>query len=57
MSFENADRMSEEEKIMVKNIIEIAEQNMYKKVNGFKRVNRNSLKDWIMKLNANLKDY
>ena len=49
--------MSEEEKIMVKNIIEIAEQNMYKKVNGFKRVNRNSLKDWITKLNANLKDY
>ena len=57
MSFENADRMSEEEKIMVKNIIEIAEQNMYKKVNGFKRVNRNSLEDWITKLNANLKDY
>ena len=41
--------MSEEEKIMIKHIIEIAEHNLDEEVNGFKKVDRNSLKDWNMK--------
>ena len=55
MSFENAEEMSEKENIMIKNIIEIAEHNLYEKVNGFKRVDRNLLKDWSMKINDILK--
>ena len=47
--------MSGEEKIMVKSIIEIAEHNLVEEVNGFKKVDRNLLKDWTMKINAILK--
>ena len=41
LSFENVEGMSEEEKIMIKNIIEIDEHNLLKEVNGFKKVDRN----------------
>ena len=55
LSFENVEGRSEEEKIMIKNIIEIAEHNLEEEVNGFKKVDRNLLKDWAMKINAILK--
>ena len=55
LSFENVEGRSEEEKIMIKNIIEIAEHNLEEEVNGFKKVDRNLLKDWTMKTNAILK--
>ena len=45
LSFENIEGSSEEEKIMIKNIIEIAEHNLEEEVNGFKKVDRNLLKD------------
>ena len=54
MSFENVEGRSEEEKI-IKNIVEIAEHNLEEEVNGFKKVDRNLLKDWTMKINAILK--
>ena len=41
LSFGNVEGMSEEEKIMIKNIIEIDEHNLLKEVNGFKKVDRN----------------
>ena len=41
MSFENAEEMSEEAKIMIKNIIEIAVYNLDENVNRFKKVDRN----------------
>ena len=56
LSFENVEGMSEEEKIMIKNIIEIDEHNLLKEVNGFKKVDRNLLKDWTIKVNAILKE-
>ena len=56
LSFENIEESSEEEKIMIKNIIEIAEHNLEEEVNGFKKVDRNLLKDWTMKVNAILKE-
>ena len=40
LSFENIEGSSEEEKIMIKNIIEIAEHNLEEEVNGFKKVDR-----------------
>ena len=43
LSFDNVEGMSEEEKIMIINI-EIAEHNLDEEVNGFKKVDRNSLK-------------
>ena len=46
----------EERKIMIKNIIEIAERNLDEEVNGFKKVDKNLLKDWAMKVNAILKE-
>ena len=55
LSFENIEGKSEEKKIMIKNIIEIAEHNLEDDVNGFKKVDRNLLKDWTMKINAILK--
>ena len=55
LSFENIEGRREEEKIMIKNIIEIAEHNLEEEVNGFKKVDRNLLKDWTMKTNAILK--
>ena len=45
LNFGNAEGMSEEKKTMIKDIIEIAEHNLDEQVNGFKRVDRNSLKD------------
>ena len=48
--------MSEKEKIMIKNIIEIADHNLDEEVNGFQKVARNLLKDWTMKVNAILKE-
>ena len=56
LSFENVEQMSEEGKIMIKNIIEIAEHNLHDEVNGFKKVDRNLLNDWTMKVNAVLKE-
>ena len=38
LSFDNVEGKSEEEKIMIKNVIENAE---HQEVNGFKKVNRN----------------
>ena len=55
LSFENVEGRSEEVKIMIKNIIEITEHNLEEEVNGFKKVDRNLLKDWTMKVNAILK--
>ena len=40
LSFENGEGMSEEKKIIIKNIIEIAEHNLEEEVNGFKKVDR-----------------
>ena len=56
LSFENVEEMSEEEKIMIKNIIEIAEYNLDEEVHGFKKVDRNLLKDWTMEVNTILKE-
>ena len=47
--------MSEAEKVIIKNIIETAEHNLDEEVNGFKKVDRNLLKDWAMEVNAILK--
>ena len=55
LSFGNVEERSEEEKTMIKNIIEIAEHNLEEEVNGFKKVDKNLLKDWTMKINAILK--
>ena len=52
LSFENVEGRSEEEKIMIKRFIAIAEHNLDEEVNGFKKVDRNLLKDWTMKVNA-----
>ena len=41
LSFENVEGICEEEKIMIKNIIEIDEHNLLKEVNEFKKVDRN----------------
>ena len=40
---------------MIKNIIEITELNLDEEVNGFKKVDRNLLKNWTMKVNTILK--
>ena len=55
LSFENVEGSSEEEKITIKNIIKIAEHNVDEEVNALKKVDRNLLKDWTMKVNAILK--
>ena len=55
MTFENVEGMSEEEKIMIKNI-EIAEHNLDETVNGFKEVNRSLFKDSTMKVNVILRE-
>ena len=56
LSFENVGEMSEEEKIMIKNIPGLAEHNLDEEVNGFKKVDRNLLKDWTMKVNVILEE-
>ena len=48
--------MSEEEKILIKNMIEIAEHNLNDEVNGFKKVGTNFVEDWTMYVNAILKE-
>ena len=55
LSFENVEEISDEEKIIIKNIIEINQGNLDEKINGFKRVDRNFLKNWTTKTNAFLK--
>ena len=55
LSFDNVEGMSEEEKIMIINI-EIAEHNLDEEVNGFKKVDRNSLEDWTIKEKDILKE-
>ena len=45
LSFENVEGMIKAEKIMIKNIIEITELNLDDEVNGFKKVDRNLLKN------------
>ena len=55
LSFENVEGSSEEEKITIKYFIKIAEHNVDEEVNGLKKVDRNLLKDWTMKVNAILK--
>ena len=57
LSFENVEGISEEEKIMIKNIFEIAEHNLDEEVNEFKKTDRNLLRDWTMKVNAILKEF
>ena len=49
-------KISEEEKIMIKNIIENAEHNLDEEVNRFKKVDRNLLRDLTMKVNVILKE-
>ena len=56
LSFKNVEGMSKEEKIMIKKFFEIAEHNLDEEVNGFKKVDRNLLEDWTMKVNAILKN-
>ena len=55
LSLENVEGRSEEEKIMIKNIIETVEHNLEEEVNGLKKVDSNLLKDWTMEINAILK--
>ena len=45
LSFENVEERSEREKMMIKNIIEIAEHNLDEEVNGFKKEDRNLLNE------------
>ena len=49
-------KISEEEKMMIKNIIENAEHNLDEEVNRFKKVDRNLLRDLTMKVNVILKE-
>ena len=56
LSFTNVDGISEEEKLMIKNIIEIADHTLDGEVNGFRKVDRDLIKDWTMKVNANMKE-
>ena len=49
-SFRNIERMSEEQKVMTKSIIEIVEHNLDEEVNLFNKVDRNLLKDWTMRI-------
>ena len=56
LSFENVERVIKEEKIMIKNVIEIAKHNLDEEENRFKKVDRNLLKDWVIKVNHILKE-
>ena len=55
LCFENVEGRREEEKIMIKNIIDIAEHNLEEEANRFKKIDRNLIKDWTMKINVILK--
>ena len=48
----NVEEISEEKKMMMKNMIEIADHSLDEEVSEFKKVDRNLLKDWTMKVNA-----
>ena len=50
LSSEDVEEMSEGEKIMIKNIRQIGENNLDEKVNQFKKVDRNLLKDWTIQV-------
>ena len=52
LSFGNVKGMSEEEKTMIKDLIEITEHKLEDELNGFKKVDRNLLKDRIGKVNG-----
>ena len=52
----NVEEISEEKKMMMKNMIEIAEHSLDEEVSEFKKVDRNLLKDWTMKVNAIMKE-
>ena len=52
----NVEEISEEKKMMMKNMIEIAEHSLDEEVSEFKKVDRNLLKDWKMKVNAIMKE-
>ena len=41
---------------MIKNVIEIAKHNLDEEENRFKKVDRNLLKDWVIKVNHILKE-
>ena len=56
LSSENLEGMSEVRKMMIKNITEMAEHGLYEEVNGFKKVDKNLLKDWAIKVNHVLKE-
>ena len=56
LSFGNVEGMSEEEKSMIKDIIDITEHKLEDELNGFKKVDRNLLKDRIGKVNGILKE-
>ena len=43
LCFETVEGRSEEEKIMIKNIIDIAEHNLEEEANRFKKIDRNLL--------------
>ena len=55
LSFGNVEGMSQEEKSMIKDIIDITEHKLEDELNGFKKVDRNLLKDRIGKVNGILK--
>ena len=50
LSSEDVEEMSEGEKIKIKNILQIGEDNLDEKVNQFKKVDRNLLKDWTIQV-------
>ena len=52
----NVEEISEEKKMMMKNMIEIADHSLDEEVSEFKKVDRNLLKDWTMKVNAIMKE-
>ena len=56
LSFGNVEGMSEQNKTMIKNIIEIAQHNLDEKMNGLQREDTNLLKDCTIKVNATLKE-
>ena len=52
----NVEEISEEKKMMMKNMIEIADHSLDEEVSEFKKVDRNLLKDWTMKVNTIMKE-
>ena len=56
LSFQDLERMNEKEEIMIKSTLEISDHNLDEEVYGFKKVYRNLLNKWTMKVNAILKE-